>query len=375
MTLSSPKTAATRARAATPILSRRAGSRRSATTASASATSSSFGTSRPVTPSSTASGEPPTEVATTGRPKCMASTITRLSGSGHTETDRGDRRSDTVECFEKDRRPLAERKLTRVQHERAVANPELPPDSYCLIRRRNRSGRRQRVDGAPAIPRHDTLRIDREDAVAHPDDAVHTRECPTAEPVSDPGQPQREPKADASRVAGAAFVVLKEVGRTLGHVLECRAVERLPRFEQRAEAEGTYQAEVPDRRNDRPPQPARGQPRGHKRGLALHVDHVDALGLSHAHDPVGEIGRPQRVPIQKRRRRRLPRRQLTRKRHSADSDPVRAVSRRSSVVWCHDRNLMTCPCQRSRPSGRRPFGSPRSKWRVVLAGEEYPHER
>ena len=38
-----------------------------------------------MTPSSTASGDPPTAVATTGLPAAMASRMTRLSGSGQTD--------------------------------------------------------------------------------------------------------------------------------------------------------------------------------------------------------------------------------------------------------------------------------------------------
>ena len=63
----------TRRRAASPSRRASSGSRRSRITASARASGSLGGTRRPVSPSTTSSGLPPTRVATTGRPAAMAS--------------------------------------------------------------------------------------------------------------------------------------------------------------------------------------------------------------------------------------------------------------------------------------------------------------
>jgi hypothetical protein len=70
-----------RFRPASPIAAARPGSRSSALSASASAAGSSGGTSRPVTPSSTTSGMPPTREATTALAQPMASRLTMPSGS------------------------------------------------------------------------------------------------------------------------------------------------------------------------------------------------------------------------------------------------------------------------------------------------------
>src|SRR5262249_6243017 len=73
----------TRRRASAPsVAAVRSGSRHSSTNAGASAAASPGGTSRPVTPSMTISGEPPWFVATTGRPNPIASGTVRENGSG-----------------------------------------------------------------------------------------------------------------------------------------------------------------------------------------------------------------------------------------------------------------------------------------------------
>nr|WP_233149724.1 hypothetical protein [Kineosporia sp. A_224] len=68
-----------------PIRARRSGSPSSVSIAVASAATSPGGTSRPLPPSSTCSGMPPTRLATTGAPMSWASVTVMGSGSGHTD--------------------------------------------------------------------------------------------------------------------------------------------------------------------------------------------------------------------------------------------------------------------------------------------------
>src|SRR6476620_5809622 len=75
------KSEITRCRPASPIALARSGSRASVLSASASAFGSSGGTSRPVSPSATTSGMPPTFEATTAVPHAIASRLTMPSGS------------------------------------------------------------------------------------------------------------------------------------------------------------------------------------------------------------------------------------------------------------------------------------------------------
>src|SRR5207247_4981569 len=72
------KRSSARARAAAPRRLRSSASRRHRSRAEARASASPAGVSRPVTPSSTSSGTPPTRVATTGTPHAAASM--RLTG-------------------------------------------------------------------------------------------------------------------------------------------------------------------------------------------------------------------------------------------------------------------------------------------------------
>ena len=83
---------AARSRPAAPIALARSGSRVSVLIDSASASGSSGGTSRPVSPSATTSGMPPVFDATTAVPQAIASRFTMPSGS-YT-----DGQANSVEC-------------------------------------------------------------------------------------------------------------------------------------------------------------------------------------------------------------------------------------------------------------------------------------
>ena len=85
--VSQPNSRTARSRPARPIAAARAGSAHSALTASARPASNSsvgtawYGTSRPVRPSATTSGMPPTALATTAVSQAIASRLTMPSGS------------------------------------------------------------------------------------------------------------------------------------------------------------------------------------------------------------------------------------------------------------------------------------------------------
>ena len=252
----------------------------------------SFGsTSKPVTPSSTASAAPPTRVATTGTPAAMDSSSTLDSPSlseGNTETETCDRISGTSSRRPvKTTRPSRPRRATDAASACAVSlvgGRGLPDDQEArgrVLGLQDRGRLEEILEAlARAQPRHDR---DERTALGEP------------ELVAQPGAVGRLPEArelDAvrdHRDLGLVVSVGDEpllhglgihhdpVGEPAHHALDAELQRR------------TVHAHVPDRRDDdRRPGQARGGDREHVR--------IEAVGV-HDLDPVAPEIRGELEPL------------------------------------------------------------------------------